>query len=138
MSKDTTPSASNFMLLFHNAGPETHRHLAPEEKTRLMQQWNSWYDGLAAQGKVEEGRPLALAGRVISMEGGRLVDGPYAETKEAIGGFFMLRVADLEEAVAIGKQCPGLPLGVVVEVRPLADRSPVLDGVHGRPASPRA
>lgn len=99
-----------------------------------MQQWNDWYDGLMAQGKVEQGRPLALAGRVISMAGGRLVDGPYAETKEAIGGFFMLKVADMNEAVAIGKQCPGLSHGLTVEVRPLADCSPMLDGVRARPA----
>lgn len=97
-----------------------------------MQQWNDWYEGLATQGKVEQGRPLALAGRVVSMTGGRTIDGPYAETKEAIGGFFMLRVADMEEAVAIAKQCPSLSLGLTVEVRPLADCSPVLEGVRGR------
>jgi hypothetical protein len=123
------------MLLFHNAGPDTHRHLTPEQKTKLMEQWNDWYDGLMAQGKVEQGRPLELAGRVISMSGGRVMDGPYAETKEAIGGFFMLKVADMDEAVAIGKQCPSLPLGLTVEVRPLADCSPVLDGLRARTAA---
>lgn len=100
-----------------------------------MQQWNDWYDELMAQGKVEQGRPLALAGRAVSMTDGRVVDGPYAETKEAIGGFFMLKVTDLDEAVTIAKQCPSLPLGLVVEVRQLADCSPVLDGVYARPRS---
>jgi len=99
-----------------------------------MQQWNDWYEQLAAQGKVEQGRPLALTGRVVAMTGGRVLDGPYAETKEAVGGYFLLKVADLDEAVAIAKQCPGLPLGLKVEVRPLAEQSPVLDGVRGRPA----
>lgn len=122
------------MLLFHNAGPKTHEHLTAEEKTLLMQQWNDWYEGLTKQGKVEQGRPLALAGHVVSMTGGRVVDGPYAETKEAVGGYFLLKVANLDEAVAIAKQCPSLPLGLTVEVRPLADCSPVLDGVRGRPA----
>lgn len=132
MAQSSPSSASNFMLLFHNAGPKAHEHLNAEQRTALMQQWNDWYDGLAKQGKVEQGRPLALAGRVVSMAGGRLVDGPYAETKEAIGGFFMLKVADMDEAVAIGKQCPGLAHGLSVEVRPLADCSPVLDGVRAR------
>jgi hypothetical protein len=99
-----------------------------------MQQWNAWYESLAAQGKVEQGQPLELTGRVVSIIEGRVVDGPYAETKEAIGGFFLLKVADLDEAVAIAKKCPGLPLGLTVEVRPLAEKSPVLDGVRGRPA----
>ena len=121
------------MLLFRNAGPDTHQHLSPEERTRLAQQWNNWYDGLAAQGKVTHGRPLGLEGRVVM--GGRksVVDGPYAEGKEAVGGYFFLNVADLDEATEIAKMCPGLPLGVTVEVRPVVDVSPVLDGVHGRP-----
>lgn len=121
------------MLLFKNAGPATHADLTPEQQVELRQRWNAWYDGLAAQSKVEHGRPLALEGRVVSMQQGRIVDGPYAETKEAIGGYFFLRVADLEEATAIARNCPGLPLGVEVEVRPVADVSPVLDGVPGRP-----
>lgn len=128
-----TPNPPAFMLLFKNAGPATHAHLTPEQQVELMHRWNAWYDGLAAQGKVEHGRPLALAGRVVSMQQGRVVDGPYAETKEAIGGYIFLRVADLDEATAIARHCPGLPLGVEVEVRPVADVSPVLDGVHGRP-----
>jgi hypothetical protein len=133
----TTPSPSPaFMLLFRNAGPATHAHLTADEQASLMQKWNAWYDGLASQGKVEHGRPLALAGRVVSMNQGRVVDGPYAETKEAVGGYFFLRVASLEEATAIARECPGLPLGVEVEVRPVAEVSPVLDGVRGRP--PRA
>lgn len=134
MTKNPVPPP-NFMLLFHNAGPESHKHLTPEQKTQLMQKWNDWYDGLVAQSKVEQGRPLELAGRIVSMEGSRLMDGPYAETKETIGGFFMLRVSDMEEAVEIAKQCPGLSHGLYVEVRPLADCSPIIEGIKGRPPS---
>ena len=123
------------MLLFRNAGPETHAHLNAEQRAALTRQWNSWYDGLAAQGKVHHGRPLALGGRVVSgAKGERVVDGPYAEAKEVVGGYFMLQVASLEEATEIAKRCPGLPLGLTVEVRPVADVSPVLEGVQGRPA----
>ena len=131
----TTPAApaSPFLLLFRNAGPDTHQHLSAEQRAQLTRQWNEWYDGLAATGKVQHGRPLALGGRVVSgARGERVVDGPYAETKEVVGGYFFLNVADLEEATAIAKKCPGLPLGLTVEVRPVADVSPVLDGVRGR------
>jgi hypothetical protein len=96
-----------------------------------MKQWNDWYEGLAAQGKVQHGHPLALEGRVVSSVQGRVADGPYAETKEAIGGYLFLTVANLDEATAIAKQCPGLPIGLTVEVRPIAAVSPVLNGVRG-------
>ncbi len=129
----SSPSSSSYLLLFKNAGPATHAHLTADEQAELMRRWNAWYDGLAAKGKVDHGQPLALAGRVVSMREGRIVDGPYAETKEAVGGYFMLRVADLDEATAIARECPGLPLGVTVEVRPVAAVSPVLEGVRGRP-----
>lgn len=126
--------ASSFLLLFRNAGPETHAHLTPEQRTQMTRQWNDWYDGLASQGKVQHGRPLELGGRVVSGLGGqRVVDGPYAEAKEVVGGYFFLSVADLDEATEIAKRCPGLAVGLTVEVRPVADVSPVLEGVKGRP-----
>jgi hypothetical protein len=52
-------------------------------------------------------------------------DGPFAESKEAIGGYFLLDVASMDEAVAIAQECPGLPYGVRVEVRPVAPECPV-------------
>lgn len=134
-----TPIASStapFMLLFRNAGPEAHQHLTPEERTQLAKQWNSWYDGLAASGKAQHGRPLALGGRVVSGPRGQtVIDGPYAEAKEAVGGYIFLNVADIDEATEIAKQCPGLAIGLTVEVRPVADFSPVLEEVVGRPPS---
>ena len=137
MPNPSTPPTSAFLLLFRNAGPDTHAHLSPQGRVELTRQWNAWYEGLAAAGKVQHGRPLGLNGRVVSGPRGELVtDGPYAETKEVVGGYFFLTVADLDEATEIAKGCPGLPLGLTVEVRPVADVSPVLEGVHGRP--PRA
>ncbi len=50
-----------------------------------------------------------------------IADGPFAESKEAIGGYFYITVADENEAIEIAKQCPGLEYGSVVEVRPVAD-----------------
>ena len=122
------------MLLFRNGGPEAHAHLNAEQRAQLAQQWNDWYDGLAKQGKVKHGQPLGLGGRVISgARGERVVDGPYAEAKEVVAGYIFLQVADLDEATEIGKRCPGLSMGLTVEVRPLAAVSPVLEEVHARP-----
>ena len=136
----STPATSrSFLLLFRNAGADVHAHLTPEQRVQLARQWNDWYDGLAAQGKVEHGRPLELGGRVVAgPRGERVTDGPYAEAKEVVGGYFFLMVRDLDEATEIARHCPGLPLGVTVEVRPVADASPVLENVPGRPPKPAA
>ena len=121
-----------FLLLFRNAGPDVHAHLSREERAQLTQQWNNWYEGLAARGKVQHARPLGLQGRVVSGIGGRsVIDGPYAEAKEIVGGYFFLNVADLDEATEIAKGCPGLAVGLTVEVRPVVEFSPVLEGVRG-------
>ncbi|ATC65267.1 hypothetical protein CMV30_15645 [Nibricoccus aquaticus] len=128
------PLAAAYLLLFRNAGPETHAHLTAEQQRVLAKQWNDWYDGLAREGKVEHGRPLGLGGRVVSgAKGERVIDGPYAEGKEIVGGYIFLRVADLDEATEIAKKCPGLAQGLTVEVRPMAEVSPVLADVRGRP-----
>lgn len=117
MNTNTTP----YLMLFRNSGPENYAHLSPQQRQELMKRWNDWYDGLAAEGKAFEGQPLELEGRVVSGVGGeRVVDGPFAEAKEAIGGYVKLLVSGIEEATAIAQQHPGLEYGLEIELRPLA------------------
>jgi hypothetical protein len=133
MANPNSSPSQSFLLLFRNAGPETHAHLSPAEREEMTKKWNAWYEGLAAKGKVQHGRPLGLGGRVVSgARGQNVTDGPFAEAKEVVGGYFFLTVADIDEATEIAKHCPGLPLGLTVEVRPVAEVSPVLEGVRGR------
>lgn len=132
MPPNSPSSTAPFLLLFRGAGAEAHLHLSPEQREQMTKQWNDWYDGLAAQGKVQHGRPLAPNGRVVSGAWGqRITDGPYAEAKEAIAGYFFLNVTDIDEATEIAKKCPSLSLGASVEVRPVVEFSPVLAGVRG-------
>lgn len=87
-----------------------------------MTRWNAWYDTLAAQGKAVEGQPLELETRLVSGQGGaRVVDGPFAEAKEAIGGYVKLLVNDLDEATRIAQEHPGLAYGLIIEVRQMMD-----------------
>jgi hypothetical protein len=82
----------------------------------------AWFERLKREGKCLGGNPLEEEGKVVSGKQGRTIaDGPFAESKEAIGGYFYLQVADENEAIEIAKQCPGLEYGAVVEVRPVAD-----------------
>ena len=127
-----TTKPSPYLLIFRDASPGCYQAMSAEERQQLMQRWNQWYDGLAAEGKVHHGHPLEPHGRVVSgARGERVVDGPFAESHEAIGGYFLLMVASLDEATAIAQRCPSLPLGMSVEVRAIAEACAVL-GVRGR------
>jgi len=48
-----------------------------------------------------------------------ITDGPFAETKEGLGGFYIVDASDLDEALELGKACPGLKYGATIEVRPV-------------------
>jgi hypothetical protein len=112
-------SENGYLLLFR--GTDWHKGMSPEEMQRVVTDWMAWFDGLMVEGKCSGGSPLENEGKVITGAGGRMVaDGPFAEAKEAIGGYFMLTVSTEEEAVAIARDCPGLPYGLIVEVRPVA------------------
>src|SRR5205809_4500945 len=93
---------------------------------QIAGQWKNWFDRLTGQGKASAGNPLENEGKIVSGKNGRVVaDGPFAESKEAIGGYFLLQVETFDEAIAIAKNCPGLGYGVKVEVRPVAEQCPL-------------
>lgn len=116
---ETTPSANvvPFMLLFRNTGPENHAHLTSDQRQQLVTRWNAWFDELLHAGKATEGQPLEMETRIVAGVGGRVIDGPFAEAKEAIGGFVKLLVRDFDEATAIAQRHPGLEYGLIIEVR---------------------
>lgn len=115
------PPAAPYMLLFRNTGPEIFRPLSAAQRQNLISDWNAWFEALLADGRAVEGQPLELTTRVVSGTGGaRVTDGPFPEAKEAIGGYVMLTVTDLDEATAIAQQHPALAYGMLIEVRQLA------------------
>ena len=127
-----TPATSDYMLLFR--GTDWHKSLSPEEIQKVMGEWFAWMERLTQQGKLKDAHPLdRFEGKIISWKKGpRTSDGPFAESKEAIGGYFLLQVCDLEEALEIAKQCPALEHGVDVEVRQIVQECPPFQ--HAREA----
>ena len=111
------------MLLFR--GNDWLKDLSSEEKQKVTDQWMAWFRRLTEEGKAIAGNPLEREGKIVSGKNRVVSDGPFAESKEAIGGYFLLAVATFDDAVAIAKECPGLPYGVKVEVRPVAAECPV-------------
>lgn len=112
------------MLLFR--GKDWDKPLSPEEIRQVMSRWTAWMDELSQQGKIKDANPLGrYEGRIVSQQKGQArTDGPFVESKEAIGGYLLLQNSDLEEAVKIAKQCPALQYGLEVEVRTVVKECP--------------
>ncbi|MEW6307298.1 MAG: YciI family protein [Verrucomicrobiota bacterium] len=131
----------DYLILFR--GNDWDKGLSPEQLQKVVADWYAWFDRLKQEGKCLGGHPLQNEGKIVSGKKGRTVaDGPFAESKEAVGGYFYLQVADEAEAIAIAQLCPGLEYGCKVEVRPVADmcavRARALEMSAGEPAGARA
>jgi hypothetical protein len=119
-----TQNQNGYMLLYRS--DEWYNRLSHDEIQRLINQNKSWIEGLTAQGKAKPGRALERTGAIVSGKNGRLVmDGPFAESKEAIGGYLVLNVETIDEAIAIAQSSPGLAYGGSIEVRPVAEECPL-------------
>jgi hypothetical protein len=92
----------------------------PSDRNDVMGEMMGYVTGLLADGKLTGGSPLhpASEARTVRRRGDRamVTDGPYTETKEVIGGYFVIEAADLDEAVRIAEGCPAAAYGGV-EVR---------------------
>ena len=128
---------NGYMLIFR--GTDWYKGLSPEQMQQVADLWMAWFNRLKDQGKAIAGNPLEREGKIVSGKNGRVVsDGPFAESKETIGGYFLLKVNTLDEAVAIAQQCPGLPYGIRVEVRPVAGECPLAEEARAEAQLARA
>src|SRR3954468_19964158 len=111
MSASTAGNAE-YLLLFRGTGWAN--GLSPEEMQAEAGKFMAWFERLKLEGKCKGGQPLQRQGRLVSGAGGRnVVDGPFAESKEAIGGYFSIEASDMDEAVEIAQGCPALARGMV-------------------------
>lgn len=120
---------TQYMLLLHQV-PNYNMDLPREKMMEMTKRYMAWADGLRQKGKMAGGEKLAAGGvRHIKVEGGKPVasDGPYAEAKDVIGGYFVIEAKDAAEAEAIAKDCPhvGLSPSNWIEIRPIEDMSKV-------------
>ena len=81
--------------------------LPPEELQKILDKFQAWHERVSATGKIKAGQPLVREGKILSQKNGQIVDGPFTESKEAIGGYCLLTASSLEEAVAVVKGFPG-------------------------------
>ena len=126
---NTPNSTSEYLLLFR--GTEWDQSMSPDEMRQAMSRFMAWFERLSAEGTLKGGQPLMEDTRLISGKNGQTVmDGPFAESKEAIGGYSLITAASFDDAVAIARQCPILQFGVRVEVRPIAAECQLLQRVR--------
>jgi hypothetical protein len=119
-----TQDQNGYMLLYRS--DEWYNRLSCEELQKLMNENSAWIQRLTAQGKVKPGRALERRGAIVSGKNGRFVtDGPFAESKEAIGGYLMVDVETLDEAIALAQSIPSLAYAGSIEVRPVAEECPL-------------
>ena len=121
---NTETTTGEYILLFR--GAHWDRGLSTDELQHAMDKMMAWFEGLNDRGKIKGAQPLGGQGRVISGTDGQfVVDGPFTETKEAVGGYLVLQADSFDEAVEIARANPALPYGVSVEVRPILAECPI-------------
>ena len=118
-----------YLLLPNNdvAAWKSWRNLSPEEARKLreaeMPRWNELFAWIAEQGLDVKGLELddPEKARVVRVRDGEpiVTDGPYAETKEVLGGYFVVDCDDLDQAIEVARRVPVAAKGSV-EIRPFA------------------
>jgi hypothetical protein len=116
-----------YMLLLYN-DPSGWKTLSPEEMQTAIQKFFVWREKIRNQKVLVGSHKLADdPGKVMRGQGPvRVTDGPYSETKEVLGGYFLIEVPNYDAAVNLARDCPGLEFGGTIEVRevdPMAPRT---------------
>ena len=105
-----------FVLVFRNVPPPSDVVFTPEQMQNATKPWMDWVGSIAAQDKLaSRGARLGFDGATVKPD--VVTDGPYAEIKEILLGFIVVKTETKEEAIALAKGCPVLAQGGNVEVR---------------------
>ena len=106
-----------FMLILHD-DEAAWLALSKAEQGAVVGEHMAYVDALVKAGALVSGEPLAEAASARIVRSGVVHDGPYADTKEQIGGFYVIEAADMDTALEWARRCPISP-GGAVEVRPV-------------------
>ena len=109
----------NYMLFLHQSSTRP-RPASPDEIMTITKAYMAWADRMRAEGRLKGGEKLTCdGGKVLRPNGGRVpvTDGPSAESKELVGGYFAISAKDYDEACRVAESCPHLGYGGSIEVR---------------------
>jgi hypothetical protein len=110
----------HYALLIYSQPPQTPP--SAEQQKQVTEAYNAYTKALVDAGAMRGGEALqdGKTATTVRLQNGRqfVTDGPFAETKEEFGGFYLIEAADLDEAIAWAAKCPGAQWGSI-EVRPI-------------------
>jgi hypothetical protein len=107
-----------FFVLLRTTSDAKQQPPSPEEMQGMYAAFQGWSEKYKAN-IVDMGGKLKPGGRILSASG--VTDGPFAEAKEVIGGYMVVAASDIDEAIEVARQCPGVVRpGTSVEVREIA------------------
>jgi hypothetical protein len=116
-----------YLLLIYENEKEWNA-LSEQERGRIYQEYMEYRSGIHKTGNYLGGsalQPISTATTVRVRNGKTLTtDGPFAETREQLGGFFLVEAKDLDEAISLGARIPGARTGSI-EVRPIMPTPPL-------------
>lgn len=110
-----------FIILLRDEG--RFEQLSPSDVQATIQKYSRWAQKLREEDRLIDADGLADSCRILRPNGSGVhaSDGPYAETKEMIGGYYVFKARDMEEATEICRECPTLDYGGSVELRQVMD-----------------
>ena len=110
---------NQYLLLLHET-PALYADMSPAEMKELVARYSAWAGEMGQAGRLAGGEKLTDdGGRQLSLRSGApvAVDGPYAEAKDVVGGYFVIKAADDAEAERLAQGCPHLRGGNWIEIR---------------------
>jgi hypothetical protein len=113
-----------YMLLIYG-DEKASAKISPEEGQAIFREYGDFTAGIRSSGAFQAGDPLQPTSTATTLrsKNGKAVatDGPYAETREQLGGYYIVEAKNLDEAIAIGSRVPAVRRGGAVEVRPIME-----------------
>lgn len=108
-----------YMLLLHD-NPAAFANVSPEQMQKVVEKYIAWGKKLREAGVMNAGDKLTdEPGKVMRRTDSRVrvTDGPYSESKEVLGGYYMIEAPSYDKAVDYARDCPQLEDGGTIEVR---------------------
>ena len=105
---------SEYLLISRGQWDET---ASPQDVQAAIDRFYAWYERGLADGVLKPGSRLERRGKRVTRDG--ITDGPFAEAKELVGGYWFIVADSLEDAARIAAQNPCLDFGLELEIRPL-------------------
>ena len=120
------PSPTEFLVISRGKWDSS---VPREQVEQTIGLFYAWLDRLVAEGKMKRGQRLKYEGKTVCANN-MVIDGPFGESKEVVGGYWLVVADSLEEAAEIAKSNPCLDSGLFLEIRPIDPQRATYDNTR--------